>query len=200
MFDGWLLDKEFLKVVRDCWSEAQPFGWGGYVLKCKLQNLKQRLRNWSKDNYRDMGNKVKQIQLKLNDLENSLSAQPSAQQIQDLKKTQAELWEKATIHESFVRQKSRSKWIKEGNNNSAFFHKVINYSRRKNAMRGLLIEGSWVENPNRIKAEVYGRDPNWGRIAAAAGYSGVSFHQDLLRVELGDILLMDGGEPQLFDR
>jgi len=126
VFDGWLLDKEFFKVVRDCWSEAQPIGWGGYVLKCKLQNLKQRLRNWSKDNYRDMGNKVKQIQLKLNDLENSLSAQPSAQQIQDLKKTQAELWEKATIHESFVRQKSRSKWIKEGDSNSAFFHRVIN--------------------------------------------------------------------------
>ncbi|WVY99268.1 hypothetical protein V8G54_031419 [Vigna mungo] len=49
-------------------------------------------------------------------------------------------------------------------------------------------------------AAIYGRDPNWGRIAAAAGYSGVSFHQDLLRVELGDILLMEGGEPQLFDR
>ncbi|WJX18293.1 hypothetical protein P8452_08104 [Trifolium repens] len=49
-------------------------------------------------------------------------------------------------------------------------------------------------------AAVYGRDPNWGRIAAAAGYSGVSFNQNLLRVELGDTLLMDGGEPQSFDR
>ncbi|KAL2569076.1 hypothetical protein AAZV13_18G107000 [Glycine max] len=50
------------------------------------------------------------------------------------------------------------------------------------------------------QATIYGIDPNWGRIAAAACYSGVSFHQDLLRVELGDILLMYGGEPQLFDR
>ncbi|KAL2323346.1 hypothetical protein Fmac_027725 [Flemingia macrophylla] len=50
------------------------------------------------------------------------------------------------------------------------------------------------------QAAIYGRDPNWGRIAAAAGYSGVFFHQNSLRVELGDILLMDGGEPQLFDR
>ena len=50
------------------------------------------------------------------------------------------------------------------------------------------------------QAALYGRDPNWGRIAAAAGYSGVSFQQTLLRVELGDILLMVGGEPQLFDR
>ncbi|XP_057423328.1 arginine biosynthesis bifunctional protein ArgJ, chloroplastic isoform X3 [Lotus japonicus] len=57
-----------------------------------------------------------------------------------------------------------------------------------------------VASSSLVKAAVYGRDPNWGRIAAAAGYSGVSFNQNLLRVELGDILLMDGGEPQSFDR
>ncbi|XP_019440953.1 PREDICTED: arginine biosynthesis bifunctional protein ArgJ, chloroplastic isoform X2 [Lupinus angustifolius] len=57
-----------------------------------------------------------------------------------------------------------------------------------------------VASSSLVKAAVYGRDPNWGRIAAAAGYSGVPFHQSLLRVELGDILLMDGGEPQSFDR
>ncbi|KAE8099446.1 hypothetical protein FH972_017428 [Carpinus fangiana] len=48
-------------------------------------------------------------------------------------------------------------------------------------------------------AAVYGRDPNWGRIACAAGYAGISFHQNKLRVLLGDILLMDAGEPQPFD-
>ncbi|CAJ2677521.1 unnamed protein product [Trifolium pratense] len=57
-----------------------------------------------------------------------------------------------------------------------------------------------VASSSLVKAAVYGRDPNWGRIAAAAGYSGVSFNQNLLRVELGDTLLMDGGEPQSFDR
>ena len=81
-------------------------------------------------------------------MEKSLPAQPSDQQVQELKKTQADLWEKATIHESFVRQKSRSKWIKEGDNNTSYFHRIINYSRRRNAVRGLLIDGSWVENPN----------------------------------------------------
>ncbi|KAH9672233.1 Arginine biosynthesis bifunctional protein ArgJ [Citrus sinensis] len=48
-------------------------------------------------------------------------------------------------------------------------------------------------------AAVYGRDPNWGRIAAAAGYAGVSFYQNKLRILLGDSLLMDGGQPLPFD-
>lgn len=51
-----------------------------------------------------------------------------------------------------------------------------------------------------VKSAIFGRDPNWGRIAAAAGRAGVSFDQDYLRVELGDILLMNYGQPLAFDR
>ncbi|KAI8560455.1 hypothetical protein RHMOL_Rhmol04G0256700 [Rhododendron molle] len=49
-------------------------------------------------------------------------------------------------------------------------------------------------------AAVYGRDPNWGRIACAAGYAGIPFDANKLRISLGDILLMDGGQPLPFDR
>ncbi|KAL0309825.1 UNVERIFIED_CONTAM: Arginine biosynthesis bifunctional protein ArgJ, chloroplastic [Sesamum radiatum] len=42
-------------------------------------------------------------------------------------------------------------------------------------------------------AAVYGRDPNWGRIACAAGYAGIPFNPNKLRISLGDILLMESG-------
>ena len=51
-----------------------------------------------------------------------------------------------------------------------------------------------------VKSAVFGRDPNWGRIAAAAGRAGVKFHQDELNIKLGEILLMQNGQPQNFDR
>lgn len=51
-----------------------------------------------------------------------------------------------------------------------------------------------------VKSAVFGRDPNWGRIAAAAGRAGVKFNQDDLRIQLGDILLMEFGQPLPFDR
>ena len=50
-----------------------------------------------------------------------------------------------------------------------------------------------------VKSAVFGRDPNWGRIAAA-GRAGVKFHQDELNIKLGDIVLMRNGQPQDFDR
>ena len=51
-----------------------------------------------------------------------------------------------------------------------------------------------------VKSAVFGRDPNWGRIAAAAGRAGVKFHQDELNIKLGEMVLMQNGQPQSFDR
>ncbi|MGB7445085.1 MAG: bifunctional ornithine acetyltransferase/N-acetylglutamate synthase [Coleofasciculaceae cyanobacterium] len=51
-----------------------------------------------------------------------------------------------------------------------------------------------------VKSAVFGRDPNWGRIAAAAGRAGVPFEQEDLRIQLGDFLLMEKGQPLAFDR
>jgi glutamate N-acetyltransferase/amino-acid N-acetyltransferase len=51
-----------------------------------------------------------------------------------------------------------------------------------------------------VKSAVFGRDPNWGRIAAAAGRAGVLFAQENLRIQLGNFLLMENGQPLPFDR
>jgi glutamate N-acetyltransferase/amino-acid N-acetyltransferase len=51
-----------------------------------------------------------------------------------------------------------------------------------------------------VKSAIFGRDPNWGRIAAAAGRAGVAFDPDNLQIKLGEFLLMDNGQPLGFDR
>ena len=51
-----------------------------------------------------------------------------------------------------------------------------------------------------VKSAIFGRDPNWGRIAGAAGRAGVPFNQEELQIKLGDFLMMERGQPQPFDR
>ncbi|HEY9764367.1 MAG TPA: bifunctional ornithine acetyltransferase/N-acetylglutamate synthase [Trichocoleus sp.] len=51
-----------------------------------------------------------------------------------------------------------------------------------------------------VKSAIFGRDPNWGRIAGAAGRAGITFDQNDLRVQLGDFVLMEHGQPLPFDR
>ena len=66
--------------------------------------------------------------------------------------------------------------------------------------RDASIVAKTIAGSSLVKSAVFGRDPNWGRIAAAAGRAGVKFHQDELNIKLGDIELMKNGQPQNFDR
>ncbi|GJN08256.1 hypothetical protein PR202_ga26162 [Eleusine coracana subsp. coracana] len=57
-----------------------------------------------------------------------------------------------------------------------------------------------VASSSLVKAAVFGRDPNWGRIACSVGYSGIQFDADQLDISLGAIPLMKNGQPLHFDR
>ena len=63
----------------------------------------------------------------------------------ELKKyLQDKLWNAAYAFESMLRQKARLKWLKEGDNNSNYFHRLINHRRRHNVIQGLIIDGEFV--------------------------------------------------------
>ncbi len=51
-----------------------------------------------------------------------------------------------------------------------------------------------------VKTAVHGRDPNWGRIVAAAGRSGITFAPDAVALWIGEHQLMANGQPLAFDR
>lgn len=56
-----------------------------------------------------------------------------------------------------------------------------------------------VAGSSLTKAAVYGRDPNWGRIAGAAGRAGVPLDASMMSVGIGPYQLMRNGEPVEFD-
>jgi len=52
-----------------------------------------------------------------------------------------------------MRQKSRIKWLVDGDENSHFFHGFINNRNNKNQLHALLINGDWCIDPTFIKDE-----------------------------------------------
>ena len=53
-----------------------------------------------------------------------------------------------------------------------------------------------IANSPLVKTAVHGADPNWGRIVAAAGRSGVAFDMNRVTVHVGGILLFENGLPR----
>ena len=52
-----------------------------------------------------------------------------------------------------------------------------------------------IANSPLVKTAVHGADPNWGRIVASAGRSGVNFDIDRATVHVGGVLLFENGLP-----
>ena len=50
-----------------------------------------------------------------------------------------------------------------------------------------------------VKSAVYGNDPNWGRVVAAAGRSGVDMVESKIDLYLDSLCLVRAGKPQPFD-
>jgi glutamate N-acetyltransferase / amino-acid N-acetyltransferase len=50
-----------------------------------------------------------------------------------------------------------------------------------------------------VKAAVHGSDPNWGRIVAALGRSGIALEETKLDVSIGDICMVKGGSRVAYD-
>ncbi len=53
-----------------------------------------------------------------------------------------------------------------------------------------------IAHSNLVKTAIYGQDPNWGRITAAAGRSGARVDQDLMDLYFGDTALVIRGKWQ----
>nr|GEW55565.1 RNA-directed DNA polymerase, eukaryota [Tanacetum cinerariifolium] len=54
-----------------------------------------------------------------------------------------------------VTQKTKIRWAIEGDENSSFFHGMLNKKRRTLNVRGVLVDGSWIDNPIDVKDEFF---------------------------------------------
>ena len=141
-------------MVKEAWSADQQGGWGGIALKNKLRNLRFSIKQWCKDKGDIKAIRIQNLKQKLSDLETLASHRTlSDNEVKAKRALQQKLWDTSIAYESLLRQKSRAKWIKEGDSNSAYFHKVINFRRSSNAVHGILIDGAWVQQPNLVKNE-----------------------------------------------
>ncbi len=62
-----------------------------------------------------------------------------------------------------------------------------------------VVIGKSIARSNLVKTALFGEDANWGRILAAAGYSGVIFDPANVAIYLGDLLVCQHGMGLVFD-
>ena len=109
---------------------------------------------WNKEQFGVIHQKLKREKQKLKLEKKGEDKDLTEEEIRLRKELQEEVWVAAHSKESIIRQKTRIKWLKEGDCNSRFYHMTVNWKWRKNMLRGIFIGGCWVEEPNRVREEV----------------------------------------------
>ncbi|GJZ37561.1 RNA-directed DNA polymerase, eukaryota [Tanacetum coccineum] len=59
------------------------------------------------------------------------------------------------LHTMDLVQKTKIKWAIEGDENTRFFHGVLNKKRNQMAIRGVLVDGEWIDQPSEVKGEFF---------------------------------------------
>nr|GEW20063.1 RNA-directed DNA polymerase, eukaryota, reverse transcriptase zinc-binding domain protein [Tanacetum cinerariifolium] len=148
---------DFHSVIEDSWNNDGISASNSMILlKNKLNFLKQRLKEWSSIKRRNKDHDRKVIQYSL--IEIDLRLDKGNGLPDDLTK-RANLFRdlKDIDHKDSIdlAQKAKIKWVVEGDENSKFFNGIVNKKRRHLAIKGILVDSEWIENPNRIKSEFY---------------------------------------------
>ena len=138
----WLKEEGFKDKLQAWWESLNFNGIASFVLGAKLKALKQLLREWNRNVF---GKVEVNKALVLNQVEfwdNVEVAWPLAVHELEARRGAKEDFKKWVFLEDISwRQKSRELWLKEGDRNIRFFHKMANAHKRRSSMARVKING-----------------------------------------------------------
>ncbi|KAL8469882.1 hypothetical protein ACS0TY_032664 [Phlomoides rotata] len=132
----------------------KPFkiGWSAYRLKEKLKALKFDIKEWIKGHVgnleTDIANMSEEIG-KLDAIDDTLGLEE--EEISERNNLMKKLSTAMNRKEAELIQKAKIGWAKEGDLNSALFHKVINMRSKRNSIDGLWAHGEWKESVQEVE-------------------------------------------------
>ncbi|GJQ89092.1 RNA-directed DNA polymerase, eukaryota [Tanacetum coccineum] len=132
---SWFSYEGFDQMILDTWNGILLDDSNLMVqFKKKLQTLKKEIQIWVKSYKQKQYQLLSRIFLKEWNLLKKLNDIQSAEARDRL-------------------QKAKIQWAIEGDENSKFFHGIINRKRANLAVKGVMVNGEWLDEPCRVKEE-----------------------------------------------
>ncbi|GJR39071.1 RNA-directed DNA polymerase, eukaryota [Tanacetum coccineum] len=150
-YHSWFSFWGFDEMVEQTWRAFSHSDRNGMIRLKKLQDLKIIIRSWIKKN--KLRSHSKQILIDgIREIDKELDQNGASdvllfkrhdliRKLNDIKEMEG----KDSI------QKSKVRWAIEGDENSKYFHGIINKKRSQLAIRGVFVDGDWITDPRLVK-------------------------------------------------
>ncbi|KAL4181743.1 hypothetical protein AMTRI_Chr12g238930 [Amborella trichopoda] len=121
------------ELIKDAWNNNSAQSWSGYVVAKKVRGVKKEMMKWRKEHKVNYKLKVDETLNKIRELD--IKEWESGDSIYK------GLHDWIGADETYWKQRSQIKWLKEGNLNTKFFHATTNASKRTNSIQGIKLDG-----------------------------------------------------------
>ena len=161
----WLRDPGFIKKMEEWWTQSTVQGKRKmHTFQLKLKELKARIKKWNKEEFGNIMEERQKLEGEMEKLQQKIIIEGRTEEsskeegiilgkLEERRKQEEVLW----------RQKSRIKWLREGERNTKFFHQTMIQHRQRNRILSI-------------------RDKNGERIIEQEGIEQVlmEYHKDIL--------------------
>nr|GEX16923.1 putative reverse transcriptase domain, ribonuclease H-like domain, aspartic peptidase domain protein [Tanacetum cinerariifolium] len=152
-FDSWLKRPDFDTMIKKFIEDSSTItSTPGSRLENRLKTFKEKIKEWhnsTKDREQSQGlvqrNRIIEIDQKL---DMNVASDSDREERLNLIQECEELDRMTGLD---LAQKVRARWDVEGDENTIFFHGLINQRRRQQLVKGIMVEGVWYSNPSHVK-------------------------------------------------
>nr|GEU31042.1 uncharacterized mitochondrial protein AtMg00810-like [Tanacetum cinerariifolium] len=154
-FHYWFEMDGFDKFVEDSWKETPMVESNAITnLMLKLKHLKVKIQERNKGKKKNASNRKLSIKEELAGLDEIID---KCEGIPEVVKKRLDVFnslkELENLQSLEMTQKAKVKWAIEGDENSKFYHGILNKKRNQLNIRGILIDGIWTDDPRLVKHE-----------------------------------------------
>ncbi|GJX77763.1 RNA-directed DNA polymerase, eukaryota [Tanacetum coccineum] len=156
-FHYWFEWEGFDQFVVDTWNTISISDNNGIIkFMKKMRFLKGQIRRWVKNKKETVGLKKSNLKGMLNEIDVLIDDKKVDQELLNKRvNVSNSLQELEKLEAIEIAQKVKIKWSIEGDENSKFFHGMLNKKRNQQTICGILKDGTWVDDPNLVKNEFF---------------------------------------------
>ncbi|CAA7061787.1 unnamed protein product [Microthlaspi erraticum] len=152
-FAFFTLHPDYRNLIESAWSSVSISGGATFSLYQRLRAAKVCCKGLNRSAFSNIQARTKEAFEKLESIQRELLSDPS-QTLFQLESEARKSWELlSSAEESFFKQNSRIRWLKEGDSNTGFFHRSVKANLSRNIIHHLRDgNGVKVSNTEQLKA------------------------------------------------